>query len=52
LDKLPDGRISLRAARPTGTIEKFLGLLADRTKKVATLEEIHEAAATGWAGQK
>ncbi len=52
LDKLPDGRISLRAARPAGTIEEFLGLLAGKTKKVATLEEINDAAATGWAGQK
>lgn len=52
LDKLPDGRALLRAAKPTGTIEKFLGLLAGKTKKVASLEEINEAAATGWAGQK
>jgi len=52
LDKLPHGRIALRAAKPTGTIERFLGLLEGKTKKVATLEEIHEAAATGWAGQK
>lgn len=52
LDKLPDGRALLRAAKPAGTIEKFLGLLAGKTRKVATLEEINEAAATGWAGQK
>lgn len=52
LDKLPDGQISLRAARPSGKIDSFVGLLAGRTRKVATLDEIHEAAATGWAGQK
>jgi bifunctional DNA-binding transcriptional regulator/antitoxin component of YhaV-PrlF toxin-antitoxin module len=28
LDKLPDGRVALRAARPPGTIDGFLGLLA------------------------
>jgi AbrB family looped-hinge helix DNA binding protein len=50
LDKLPDGRIALRAAKPSGTIDGFLGLLAGRTKKVATLDEINEAAAAGWAG--
>jgi hypothetical protein len=50
--KLPDGRVLLRAARPTGTIKKFLGLLAGKTRKVATLDEINEAAATGWAWQK
>jgi antitoxin PrlF len=52
LDKLPDGRIALRAARPSGTIDDFLGLLARKTKKVATIEEIEEATAAGWAGRK
>lgn len=52
LDKLPDGRVALKAARPAGKIDRFLGLLASRTKKVATLDEINEAAASGWAGQK
>jgi len=52
LDMLPDGRISLRAARPTGTIEDFIGLLARKTKKVATLREINDAAAAGWARHK
>jgi antitoxin PrlF len=52
LDKLPDGRVALRAARPRGKIDGFIGILAGKTKKIATLEEIHEAAAAGWAGQK
>lgn len=51
LDLLPDGRGVLKAARPTGTIHGFVGLLAGRTKKVATLEEINKAAAQGWAGK-
>ena len=52
LDKLPDGRITLRAAKPSGTIDGFLGLLAGKTKKIATLDEINEAAASGWAGKE
>jgi antitoxin PrlF len=52
LDKLPDGRVALKAVRPTGKIDRFLGLLARKTKKVATLDEINEAAAAGWAGQE
>jgi len=52
LDLLPDGRGMLKAARPTGTIDSFIGLLAGRTKKVATIEEINEAAAQGWAGKE
>ena len=49
---LPDGRGMLKAARSSGSIEDFVGLLAGRTKKVATLEEISDATAEGWAGQK
>lgn len=39
-------------ARPTGTIAGFVGLLAGRTKKVATIGEINEASAQGWAGKE
>ena len=52
LDLVPDGRGILRAARPSGTIGGFVGLLAGRTEKLATLEEINEATARGWAGRK
>lgn len=52
LDLLPDGRGVLRAARPTGTIDGFVGLLAGRTEKVASIEEINEATAHGWAGKE
>lgn len=52
LDLLPDGRGVLEAARPSGSIKSFVGLLAGRSEKVATIEEINEAAASGWAGKK
>jgi bifunctional DNA-binding transcriptional regulator/antitoxin component of YhaV-PrlF toxin-antitoxin module len=52
LDLLPDGRGILKAARLTGTIGSFVGLLAGRTQKVATLEEINAAVAQGWAGKE
>lgn len=52
LDLLPDGRGMLKAARPVGTIAGFIGLLAGRTRKVATLEEMTEAAAAGWTGKE
>lgn len=51
-EKLPGGELRLRAARPTGTIDGFLGLLAGKTDKVATIEEMNEAAAAGWAGEE
>lgn len=52
LDLLPDGRGVLKAARPTGTVDGFIGLLAGRTKKVATIEEINAATAQAWAGKE
>jgi bifunctional DNA-binding transcriptional regulator/antitoxin component of YhaV-PrlF toxin-antitoxin module len=51
VDKRPNGKVALRAARPTGSIEDFIGCLAGKTKKVATLAEIQKAAADGWAGR-
>jgi bifunctional DNA-binding transcriptional regulator/antitoxin component of YhaV-PrlF toxin-antitoxin module len=51
LEKLPDGRVTLKAARPTGTIDGFVGLLAGKTRKIATLDEINDAAAAGWADE-
>lgn len=52
LDLLPDGRGVLKAARPTGKIGGFVGLLAGQAKKVATIEEINEVIEQGWAGKE
>ncbi len=52
LEMLPDGRGLIKAARPAGTIEGFVGLLAGRTKKVATIEKINDATAQAWAEKK
>jgi len=51
VDLLSGGQASLKVARPAGSISDFIGLLAGRSDKVATLEEINEAAAKGWAGE-
>lgn len=52
LDVLPDGKATLRAAQRKGTIDDFIGSLAGKTNKVATLEEIKEAIEKGWAGER
>ncbi|WP_322050661.1 AbrB/MazE/SpoVT family DNA-binding domain-containing protein [Paraburkholderia bannensis] len=52
LDLLPDGRAELRASRPTGKIDGFLGLLAGKTTRVASIDDINDAAAAGWAGSE
>jgi len=51
LDLLPDGRAALKATRPTGSVEGFIGVLAGKTSKVATLEEIADTIERGWAGE-
>ncbi|MDR1188298.1 MAG: AbrB/MazE/SpoVT family DNA-binding domain-containing protein [Bifidobacteriaceae bacterium] len=47
----PGNRVVLTAPRQTGSIDGFIGLLAGKTDKVATIEEINEAIAAGWANQ-
>ncbi len=51
LELLPDGQAILRAARPQGTVDGFIGVLAGKSTKVATIEEMNEAVAEGWAGR-
>jgi bifunctional DNA-binding transcriptional regulator/antitoxin component of YhaV-PrlF toxin-antitoxin module len=50
--KLPGGRIEVKAVKPAGTIESFIGMLADKTKKAATIEEIKRATERAWAGRR
>jgi bifunctional DNA-binding transcriptional regulator/antitoxin component of YhaV-PrlF toxin-antitoxin module len=51
VERMPAGELRLRAARPKGSIEDFIGCLAGKTDKVATIEEMNEAIAAGWAGE-
>jgi len=48
VDLLPGGKVALRAARPKGSIMALSGLLAGKTSKVATIEEMNGAVAAGW----
>jgi len=49
--KLPGGKLEIRAARASGSIDDFVGILAGKTDRVATLDEIQETIAEGWAGR-
>jgi antitoxin PrlF len=51
VEVLPGGRLELHAEQATASIESVFGLLAGRTERRASLEEMREAAAAGWAGQ-
>jgi antitoxin PrlF len=49
---LPGGRAELRAAKPEGSIQKFVGSLQRPGTEALSIDEISEAAAQGWAGQR
>jgi AbrB family looped-hinge helix DNA binding protein len=52
VDKLPDGRIEVRAARPTGKISDVFGLLKQKGGPSLSIEEMNRIAARGWAGKR
>ena len=51
-DKLPDGRIVVRAATGDGSISDFVGCLSERHGPKLTIDEINEIARRGWAKAK
>jgi AbrB family looped-hinge helix DNA binding protein len=53
VDKLPDGRIEVKAARPTGKISDAFGFLkAKRKGRTLSIEDMNEVAARGWARKR
>ncbi|MFZ5931655.1 MAG: AbrB/MazE/SpoVT family DNA-binding domain-containing protein [Pseudomonadota bacterium] len=51
VDKLPDGRIEVRAARPAGNISDAFNLLKRAWGPSLSIEEMNRIAARGWAGK-
>ncbi|MGB8402137.1 AbrB/MazE/SpoVT family DNA-binding domain-containing protein [Bradyrhizobium sp.] len=52
VNKLPDGRIEVMAARPTGKISDAFGFLKRKNGPSLSIEEMNEIAARGWAGKR
>jgi len=52
VDKLPDGRLEIKAARPTGKISDAFGLLKRKGGPSLSIEEMNKLAARGWAGKR
>jgi AbrB family looped-hinge helix DNA binding protein len=53
VDKLPDGRIEVKAAQPTGKISDLFGSLKAKKKgRSLSIEEMNEIATRGWAGKR
>jgi antitoxin PrlF len=51
-DKLPHGRIVVKAAAQDGSISDFVGSLSHRNARKLTLEQINDIAKQGWAKAK
>jgi len=52
VDKLPDGRIEVKAARPTGKISDVFNFLKRKGGPSLSIEQINDLAAKGWAGKR
>jgi len=51
VDKLPDGRIEVRAARPTGKISDAFNFLNRKKGLSLSIAQMNKIAARGWAGK-
>ncbi len=51
VEKLPDGRIEVRAERPAGKISDVFNCLKQAQGPSLSIEEMKEIAARGWAGK-
>ena len=52
VDKLPDGRIEVKAVRPTGKISDVFDFLKRDDGPSLPIEEMNDFAARGWAGRQ
>ena len=52
VNKLPDGRIEVKAARPGGKISDVFGFLKRKDGPTLSIEKINEISARGWAGKR
>lgn len=52
VDRLPDGRIEVKAARPAGKISDAFDFLKRKRSSTLSLEEMNDIAAKGWAGKR
>jgi bifunctional DNA-binding transcriptional regulator/antitoxin component of YhaV-PrlF toxin-antitoxin module len=52
LELAPGGKGTIAAARKTGSIEEFVGVLEGKTRKTAAIGDIARATERGWAGMR
>ncbi len=49
---LPSGQVTLSRTRRSGSIEDFIDVLADKVARPLSINEMNEAIAEGWAGER
>jgi bifunctional DNA-binding transcriptional regulator/antitoxin component of YhaV-PrlF toxin-antitoxin module len=52
MDKLPDGRVEIKAARPRGRISDVFNMLKRDNTRSLSIEDMNRLAADGWAGKR
>jgi AbrB family looped-hinge helix DNA binding protein len=52
VNKLPDGRIEVKAVGPTGKISDAFSFLKKKAGPSLSIEEMNRIAARGWAGKQ
>ena len=52
VEKLPSGRIEVKAARKTGKISDAFGILKPKKGRTLSIEDMNRIAARGWAGRR
>jgi AbrB family looped-hinge helix DNA binding protein len=52
VDKLPDGRIEVKAARPTDKISDVFDFLKRENGPSLSIEDMNQIAARGWTGKR
>jgi bifunctional DNA-binding transcriptional regulator/antitoxin component of YhaV-PrlF toxin-antitoxin module len=52
VDKLPDGRIEIKAARPAGKISDVFGFLKRKDSPSFSIGKMNGIIARGWAGKR
>lgn len=52
VEKLPNGRIEVRAPKSAGVISNLFGRLKRENGRSLSIEEMNEITAAGWAGKR
>jgi bifunctional DNA-binding transcriptional regulator/antitoxin component of YhaV-PrlF toxin-antitoxin module len=52
VDKLPDGRLVVRTAKQTGSIDAFIGSLKQKGGPRLTIAQIKKITEDAWAGKR